>query len=323
MFREKFKESKSFSEWKAHISDLKSRTRSHSEATKEELKKALIEAVKKRVPKNKFAILFSGGVDSSLIALICKKLGADFICYTVGFRTKGMEPPQDILFAKKVAKSLGIEHVSKEFSLDEVEQFIEKAVRILPIPEIKEDNYIDYMVNVSVASVEIAAGTLIKEKVVFSGLGSEELFAGYDRHERVRSGEHREWAGMGLKDTTDEECWQGLESMWKRDLKREILVSEASKVEVLTPFLDAELIVAAMSIPENRKIDAEFKKIILREIAEELGLEKEFAWRKKQGAQYGSKFDKAITKLSRNKGFELRKRYLESLIEKIKSEKTL
>ena len=42
--------------------------------------------------------MFSGGVDSSLIALICKQAGADFICYTIGYG----ETARDVEWAKKV-----------------------------------------------------------------------------------------------------------------------------------------------------------------------------------------------------------------------------
>ena len=69
---------------------------------KEELKKKLTKAIKKRIPDKKFGIFFSGGVDSSLIAAVCKKLGVDFICYTVGFQDGGKEP-DDVVEAKKVA----------------------------------------------------------------------------------------------------------------------------------------------------------------------------------------------------------------------------
>ena len=53
-----------------------------------------------------------------------------------------------------------------------------------------------------------------------------------------------------------------------------------------------------MGIPGERKLSTEHRKIILREIAEELGLPKEIAWRPKQAAQYGSGFDKVMEKTS-------------------------
>ena len=53
-----------------------------------------------------------------------------------------------------------------------------------------------------------------------------------------------------------------------------------------------------MQIDENLKMN-EYKKLILRHTAEHLGLFKDFCWRKKKAAQYGSYFDKVLTKLAK------------------------
>ena len=50
------------------------------------------------------------------------------------------------------------------------------------------------------------------------------------------------------------------------------------------------------------------------EIAEDLGLPKKIAWRKKKAAQYGSKFDKALQRLMSKAGFKFKKDYLNSLV---------
>ena len=68
-----------------------------------------------------------------------------------------------------------------------------------------------------------------------------------------------------------------------------------------------------MKFEGESKIKNGEKKVILRKIAEEMGLPKEFAWRKKQGAQYGSKFDRAIEKLTKMNGFKYKQEYIESL----------
>ena len=78
--------------------------------------------------------------------------------------------------------------------------------------------------------------------------------------------------------------------------------------------MDLEVIKAAMNVNPMHKIGKENKKIILREIAEELGLEKEFAWRPKKAAQYGSNFIKGIDKLAKKHGFAAKKEYLHSLL---------
>lgn len=270
--------------WIKEIESLKAKGKS----TREELKKAIVDAVKKRIPKKKFGIMFSGGVDSSLIALICKQANADFICYTIGYG----ETARDVEWAKKVAKDLGLNLKIKILSFDEAKKYIVKTAKLLG--EIERP-----VVHAGVGAVVMAAADLAKKdkvNILFGGLGSEEIFAGYERHK-----------GKNIND----ECWFGLKRMIEGDLKRDFLVSKEMKINVLTPFLDKEVIKTAMKIPGSKKMNKEYKKVILREIAEELGLSKEFAWRKKKAAQYGSRLDKAIKKLA---GKQQKGDYLKSLI---------
>ena len=243
-----------------------------------------------------FRSMFSGGIDSSLIALIAKQEKADFICYAVG-----LENAADIEAAKKAAKLMKIKLKYKIFSLEEAEKIIKKVTKITGPDTVK----------VGVGSVVYAAAMLAKKdkiKYFFSGLGSEEIFAGYERHMKVSTKSKSDFS-----QDINKECWRGLKHMWQRDLKRDIPLSEKLKFKFLTPFLDDNLITTAMQIPGKRKINTKYKKIILRQVSEELGLPKEIAWRKKKAAQYGSKFDRAIYRLARRNGFKYKKDYLESL----------
>ncbi|MBW3014134.1 hypothetical protein KY335_02725 [Candidatus Woesearchaeota archaeon] len=287
-------------EWIKHIQKLREETealpKKDEEELKQELKKAVVDAIKKRIPKEKFAIFFSGGVDSSLIALVCKQAGAEFTCYCVGYKTEDMEMPQDLIWSEDIAKKLDLNLVKKTFNVKESEEIIKKVVKILPHKEVN----IQYVTNIGVGAVLVAAHSIAEEKVFFSGLGSEEIFAGYERHEKARE--------------KHEECWNGLEKIYERDLTRDLPIAEALGIKIEAPFLDDAVIKAAMRIHIERKINEEHKKIILREIAEELGLPAEFAWRKKLGAQYGSKFDRAIKKIALNHGHKYRRDYLKSLI---------
>ena len=295
------------SNWIKHIESLQNIK--DVVGTKQNIARALKKSIINDLPKEPFGILLSGGVDSSIIAKICKDDNASFRCFCVG-----IEGSEDLKVAKEIAILLDLELVSKEFELDEIEQLLMKVIDILPDPIIHDDNYIEYMVKVSVSAVILAAISLGDEKIFFSGIGAEELFAGYQRH--VKSvGEGGTWRGMDIKGL-EEESWEGLKRLNNLVISRDKLISESVAKEIISPYIDDKLIVLAMSLSTDEKIDSTTNKKILREIADDLGVPKEASARKKKGAQYGSSFDKAITKLAKKNGFKLKKRYLDSLIAK-------
>ena len=265
----------------------------NKQRAKRELAEALIISVKKRaVPK--FAVLFSGGVDSSLIAFIAKQLKCNFACYTVG-----IENSDDIMWAKQVAAEYSLNFKFKVLSLDEFEAALKYVIRLLNDADI---------VKASVGSVLYCAAKLALEdgnNILFGGLGSEEIFAGYQRHEEALKN--------GFE-ALHKECWNGLKNMWQRDIARDFAIAKSLGLDLRTPFLDKDVIKKAMAIHPMFKMDSSAKKIILREAAEFIGLKKEFAWRKKQAAQYGSNFVKGIEKLAKRGGFNLKKDYLQSLL---------
>ena len=69
-----------------------------------EYENALIDSMKKRTQDlKKVGIIFSGGIDSVLIALLAKTMVKEVFCYTGGSLGS-----RDIVFAKEVAKTLGL-----------------------------------------------------------------------------------------------------------------------------------------------------------------------------------------------------------------------
>lgn len=275
-------------EWKHLINGLKvDRKITDKVKAVETIKQQLINAVKARA-EGKFGVLFSGGIDSVMIALILKQLGFEFKCYSVG-----LEKSKDLAVAKEVAQELGLELESWILELDEVEKIVKNVSKIL--------KGFDY-VNVSVGSVVYAGIQMAKKEGVnalFTGLGSEEIFAGYHRHFKAKD--------------INEMCWQGLRGVWKQDLKRDYAISKALDFELRTPFLDKDLIKAAMMVPGDFKISKGLKKVILRDVALDMGLNKKYAMRKKLAAQYGSRFDKAIRRLAVKNDFSKKSDYVKSL----------
>ncbi len=253
----------------------------------EKLKELLTESVKKRA-KGKVGIAFSGGVDSTVIAFICHNLGIDFTLYNVG-----VEGAKDLEWAKEISTNYGWKIKQKVLNLEEAEEIIKEVVSILPDINV---------VKVGVACPELVVLKMAKDDacdVVLGGLGSEEIYAGYERHLKALD--------------VNEECWKGLLNIFERDLSRDFAVINHVGINVECPFLDKELVKFSMQIKPEYKINKEVKKLILRETAAALGLKREFAFRPKVAAQYGSAFDKAMDKLTRKNGFKFKKDYLERL----------
>ena len=266
----------------------------NKERAKRDIAEAFLNSMNRRIVP-KFGILFSGGVDSSLIAFVSKQLKCKFTCYTVG-----IEGSDDVAWAQMAAKEYGFDFKHKVLNLDELEMVLKDVVKILNDAEI---------VKASVGSVLYAAGKMALangDNILFGGIGSEEIFAGYQRHEQA--------LGSNNFEALHKECWNGLKGMRQRDLVRDFTIAKKLGLDLRAPFLDRDLIKAAMNVHPMYKIDKSNKKIILREAAEFLGLKKEFAWRKKQAAQYGSNFVNGIEKLAKRKGFKLKKDYLQSLL---------
>jgi len=260
--------------WYAFIDELK---RSTTPSTKEDVKRALIDAVKKRIPDEHFGVFLSGGVDSSVIAAILKQHTDNFTCYSVG-----IEGSSDLEAARIVAETFNLNWKHRTHSIEEVEALLKESAQLFGAPSV---------VACSVSAVVIAAARLARDDnvtVFFGGLGSEEIFAGYQRHL--------------FSDDVNSECWEGLCTTWDRDLTRDAILGKHLGISVNVPFLDTDLIRVAMGIPGSQKVSGKMKKVVLREIAEEIGVPQEIAWRRKKAAQYGSGFDRHLDKLAKKAG---------------------
>ena len=258
-----------------------------------ELLELIRASVKRRIPVGeKFGVLFSGGLDSTLIAYLCKDSGADFNCYTVAVEEPGMKVAEDLEFARRVAARHGFELRIKRLRIEELERYLKEV-----IPCIEDTD----VVKASVALPLYVACEFAMEdgiKTVLYGLGTEELFAGYERHKRVKLEE------------VGEECLAGLMGAYERDLYRDDVIANHCGISLRAPFLAPELVEFGLRIPPVLKLHNGEDKLILREIARrELGLA-EVASRKKRAIQYGSNFLKAMDKLRARKGYRYKRDYI-------------
>ncbi len=262
---------------------------------KKETKDLLFKAIRKRIPKNqKIGVLFSGGIDSTFVAYVLKELGVDFTCYTAKALGGNIKEASDLIYGREIAEKYGFDFKVAEVSTEDLEREVKEVVAL-----VEDREYI----KVSVALPFYLACKNAREdgvKVIFSGLGSEEIFAGYRRHRIV--------------DDINLECFKGLLSLHKRDLYRDDVVTMSQNIEIRLPFLDRELIGYCMRIPDKYKLseDKMRNKIVLRDIAKEMGLDEKYAERAKKAAQYGSKFDKGLLRLAKDAGVG-KQEYLDKL----------
>jgi asparagine synthase (glutamine-hydrolysing) len=126
-----------------------------------------------------FSTLISGGIDSALVNYavkeFCPSRGGDFNAYTVKFDDNSVDESDDAI---RTAKLLGLNHSIVDFGAVEIRELIEDLVLLNGEP------FGDYSQLPTMLVYKSIAG---KSKVVLSGDGSDELFAGYSRYSQVET----------------------------------------------------------------------------------------------------------------------------------------
>jgi len=255
----------------------------------------------RRLQVNSVAVSFSGGLDSSLIAKAIEMLGVKVILYSVG-----LDGAHDIEAAENSASALGLPLQIRIISFDEVESYIFRVIYA-----IEESNVMKIGVGIPLYAVSELVNK-DKMKVVLTGQGSDELFAGYDKYLKLLVNQ-----GYGQ---LQNELWKDLTQMYHVNLQRDDAVAMANSVKFICPLLDLDLVNTAMSLPPQLKVEGSsdfLRKRVLRTVAQNLGLPECIVNRPKKSVQYGSGSDKAIRKFAKKKGFKHTKEFLNSVFQYI------
>jgi asparagine synthase (glutamine-hydrolysing) len=139
------------------------------------LQASVIEHLEADVP---IGLFFSGGIDSSLLAVLLHKEGKQLQAFSLAMPGR----TDDLEYSKKIADHLGLVVERTVFDQAAFDTSYEQVRAYVDVP----------LADVALFSVDVIAGLAAQQyKVVLSGEGGDELFYGYPRHHVLRHDRRR------------------------------------------------------------------------------------------------------------------------------------
>jgi len=241
-------------------------TEDHVALVRQGLEQAVVSHLMSDVPVGAF---LSGGLDSSIIAAIASKHVDELHTFSVG-----LPGSSDIEAARRVASHIGSVH--HEYLMNPAE-VVEKLPQIIHALESFDQDLVRSAIPTYFCS-RLAAEHV---KVILTGEGADELFAGYTYHRTPSD-----------PDSLHQELCRSVSTLHSINLQRVDRLTMLHGVEARVPFLDTKFIELALTVPAELKLRAHpdgrlVEKSILRTACEDL-LPSDIVWRHKQQFDEGS-----------------------------------
>jgi asparagine synthase (glutamine-hydrolysing) len=217
-------------------------------------------------------IAFSGGVDSSLVALLATRRGTELRLYTAG-----LHGARDIEASERAAAALGLGERLVILELGEAEA-LEAAARVVSLVGGAT------LLEVSFLAPAFIVFERARERTILTGDGADELFGGYHRYLSM--------GPDGLAASLEKDARELVSGGFERNRR---LAASAGR-DIAAPYLDTRVVELAQNIPARLKVHAGQRKAVLRRAAAMLGLPPELCAMPKRAAQYGSGIHALLTK---------------------------
>ena len=247
------------------------------------LKHALELAFERIKCHKKSGVLFSGGVDSSLAALMTRKY-----CEKTILLTTCASNSHDATAAQTAARMLKMELITVDLTAETVWEVLPSLIY-----SIERSGRMDVEIAIPFFLAAEKASELGCTLVV-SGQGPDDLFAGYARHARICNDE-------GIE-ALEEALVKDVSMTHAANIERDERAVAHHGLNTAFPYLDPRFSRLALSIPAGYKIELDEKptrKRIFRELAEQLGLHSEIAWAQKRATQFSSGSSKILLQTTR------------------------
>jgi asparagine synthase (glutamine-hydrolysing) len=241
-------------------------TTDHARRVRDTLERAIVKRLMSDVPLGAF---LSGGLDSSVIAALARHHMAELHTFSVG-----IEGARDLEAARMVAAHIGSAHHTYTYTIEEV---------LAALPEIiyHLESFDQDLVRSAIPTYFCARLASHDVKVILTGEGADELFAGYTYHKHIDS-----------LTALHKELHRSVTRLHNINLQRVDRMTMRHCVEGRVPFLDTSMIELAQRIPPHLKLyeaapGKRIEKWILRTACEDL-LPPEIVWRDKEQFDEGS-----------------------------------